>query len=160
MLPDFDHLSEARAAITSFFTNERFEAWIRGAERCGWKHDANRLLDDVQKITLNPQYQTLVQKQKESGDYLISDASEVTIPGVDYSVSREIAQDAVIYAQSMAYSRVVNHWLKEEELEAIYEHHYVERIIFQGEPLKMSPQESVAVLKYYIERVAASTFPD
>ena len=142
-----------KGKITSFFSPIMLEQWGREIEACDGKHENLELLEKVRKITMADEFRRL---KNDRGDYLIPDASEVTIPGIKQDVPRGFVHpDIILRAEIMAYSRIVEHGLNEGDLELVYKHHCIEPVLFVGKTYGLTSQESLTILNYYIGRIAS-----
>ena len=91
-------------------------------------------------------------------DYLIPDASWASISEVGNDIPRNICMDAGMLAGIMVQSRIVDHGLKEQELEDIYLHHCLKIMLNVGRAHQTNDEETVKILHYYVKRITFNLF--
>ena len=155
-MPDVLDHTDISPCVLGYFSIERLTEWARLTRDCSGYHDP-RITENVAKITLHPEFREL----NRGLTYLIPDASEETIPGVQGAVPKDLSQDAILVAKIMAYAPVIPHGLSQVQLEEIYSHHCMEMIVRVGRSFKHHPlsvEDSAAVVREYIRRVAVGTW--
>lgn len=138
--------------LKELFPMSVLQKYAKDIAQCDGNHEKLHLLEKVRQITMNDEFKTL---RDSRADYLIPDASTASIPGVEREVPRGLIQDIILYAEIMAYSKLIQHNLSGSDVETLYKHHCVEPMIAYGKVYGMATKDSLMTLRYYIDRIVA-----